>query len=40
MNRPELDRANVIQKVVELQLTQGQAAVQLRLSVRQVKRLV
>lgn len=39
MSRRELDRAQVVGKVVEGRLTQANAAVMLKLSVRQVKRL-
>lgn len=39
MSRRELDRAQIIGKVVEGRLTQANAAVMLKLSVRQVKRL-
>ncbi len=40
MSHRELDRAALVRRVVERQLTQAQAATQLKLSVRQVKRLV
>lgn len=40
MSHQELDRAAVVHNVLERQLTQAQAARQLKLSVRQVKRLV
>ena len=39
MSRREMDRAQVVGKVVEGRLTQANAAVMLKLSVRQVKRL-
>lgn len=39
MSHQELDRATVVRNVAERQLTQAQAAAQLKLSVRQVKRL-
>ena len=39
MNRKELDRVRVIHAVCERQLTQREAAAQLELSIRQVKRL-
>lgn len=40
MNQKELDRARVIQRVADGQLLQREAALQLNVSVRQVKRLV
>lgn len=40
MSHRELDRVGVVRGVVERQLTQAQAAARLKLSVRQVKRLV
>ena len=40
MSQKELDRLEVIQRVVSKQLRQRQAAGQLMLSIRQVKRLV